>query len=132
LHAPTGKLQGKDALREMLNWSNPRLDEKKLPASPHRTITNWQAIVVEALRGSETEISEPRKAQPETIPPTAGKTIVVVDDTEMLLIFMEDILATADPELRITTALNASDGLREIERSPSAHSAEAARKVRRR
>src|SRR5262249_7880744 len=42
--------------------------------------------------------------------------IVVVDDTEMLLIFMEDILATADPELRITTALSASDGLREIER----------------
>ncbi len=116
LHAATGKFQGEHALREMLNWSNPRLDEKKLPASPRRTITKWQAIVVEALRGSETEISEPRRVRPETVPPTAGKIIVVVDDTEMLLIFVQDILATADPELRITTALSASDGLREIER----------------
>src|SRR5207237_4897770 len=46
----------------------------------------------------------------------AGKTVVVVDDTEMLLIFVEDILTTADPKLRITTALSASEGLREIER----------------
>src|SRR5256885_2805149 len=52
----------------------------------------------------------------ETTAPTTGKQIVVVDDTEMLLIFVEDILATADPELRITTALSASEGLREIER----------------
>ncbi|PYL30050.1 MAG: hypothetical protein DMF45_03605 [Verrucomicrobia bacterium] len=34
----------------------------------------------------------------------------------MLLIFVEDILTTADPKLRITTALSASEGLREIER----------------
>src|SRR5260370_213981 len=100
----------------MLNWSKPRPGEKKPSAPPRRTITKWQVIVVEALRGAQTEISESRKAQPERIPPPAGKTIVVVDDTEMLLIFVEDILATADPELRITTALSASDGLREIER----------------
>ena len=116
LHAATGKLQGEDALREMLNWSKPRPGEKKPSAPPRRTITKWQVIVVEALRGAETEISEPRKAQPERIPPPAGKTVVVVDDTEMLLIFVEDILTTADPKLRITTALSASEGLREIER----------------
>ena len=116
LYAATGKLQGEDALREMLNWSKPRPGEKKPSAPPRRTITKWQVIVVEALRGAETEISEPRKAQPERIPPPAGKTVVVVDDTEMLLIFVEDILTTADPKLRITTALSASEGLREIER----------------
>ena len=116
LHAATGKLQGEDALREMLNWSKPRPGEKKPSAPPRRTITKWQVIVVEALRGAETEISEPRKAQPERIPPPAGKTVVVVDDTEMLLIFVEDILTTADPKLQITTALSASEGLREIER----------------
>src|SRR5207247_2425195 len=67
-------------------------------------------------RGAETEISEPRKAQPKTIPLPAGKTVVVVDDTEMLLILVEDILTTADPKLQITTALSGSEGLREIER----------------
>ena len=34
----------------------------------------------------------------------------------MLLIFVEDILTTANPELQITTALSGSEGLREIER----------------
>src|SRR5437016_10806590 len=116
LHAATGKLQGEDALREMLNWSKPRPGEKKPSAPRRRTITKWQVIVLEALRGAETKISEPRKAQPERIPPPAGKTVVVVDDTEMLLIFVEDILTSADPKLQITTALSASEGLLEIER----------------
>src|SRR5256885_9844838 len=52
----------------------------------------------------------------ETTAPTTGKQIVVVDDTEMLLIFVEDILTNADPELQITTAPSASAGLREIDR----------------
>jgi len=34
LHAATGKLQGEDALREMLNWSKPRPGEKKPSAPP--------------------------------------------------------------------------------------------------
>ena len=116
LHATTGKLKGEDALQEILNWSKARLDEKKLSGSALRTIPNWQAIVVEALREVEAEVRETRKPELETVPAGAGKKIVVVDDTEMLLIFVEDILATADPELQITTALSASEGLQQIER----------------
>jgi len=85
-----------------------------LPGSPQRSITNWAAILVETLGKVTPEISEPRRAS--TTPPRAGKRIVVVDDTEMLLIFVEDILSTADPELQITTALSATEGLREIGR----------------
>jgi DNA-binding response OmpR family regulator len=116
LHAAAGRLKGEDALRETLNWSKPRLGEKKLSGSARRTITNWQAIVLETLRDGATEISEPSRMPAETTPPTTGKRIVAVDDTEMLLIFVEDILSTADPELQITTALSATEGLREIER----------------
>src|SRR5438309_9756718 len=50
------------------------------------------------------------------MPPPARKPFDAVDDTEMLLISVEDILTTTDPKLRITTALSASEGLREIER----------------
>ena len=114
LHAATGKLKGEDALGEILSWSKPRVGEKKLSGSPQRSITNWAAILVETLREVAPEISEPRRAS--TTPPRAGKRIVVIDDTEMLLIFVEDILATADPQLQITTASSASEGLREIER----------------
>ena len=114
LHAATGKLKGENALGEILSWSKPRVGEKKLSGSPQRSITNWAAILVETLREVAPEISEPRR--PSTTPPRAGKRIVVIDDTEMLLIFVEDILATADPQLQITTASSASEGLREIER----------------
>ncbi len=116
LHALAGRLKGEDALREILNWSKPRLGEKKLSGSARRTIAHWQAIVVETLRDGATEISEPSRMPAETAPPTTGKRIVAIDDTEMLLIFVEDILTTADPELQITTALSATEGLREIER----------------
>jgi DNA-binding response OmpR family regulator len=116
LHAAAGRLKGEDALREMLEWSKPRLSEKKLAGSARRTITNWQAIVLETLRVGAIEISEPARAPTEVTSWPAGKRIVVIDDTEMLLIFVEDTLATADPELQITTALSATEGLREIER----------------
>jgi len=116
LHAATGRLKGEDALQEILNWSKLRLGETKLSGSTRRTITNWQVIVAETLRKTATEISQPRRVRLETTPPVAGKTIVVVVVTEMLLVFVEDILTTANPELQITTALSGSEGLREIER----------------
>jgi DNA-binding response OmpR family regulator len=117
LHASTGRLKGEDALREMLQWSKPYQSEKRPTTSPSRTIaTSWSAIVVETLREAATEISEPLQARPEPPSPRVGKRIVVIDDTEMLLIFVEDILATVDPQLQITTALSATEGLREVER----------------
>ena len=116
LHAAAGRLKGEDALQEILNWSKPRLGETKLSGSIPRTITNWRTIVVGALHGVRGEVSAAREPEPEMVSTKGGKTIVVVDDTEMLLIFVEDILTTADPELQITTALSGSEGLREIER----------------
>jgi len=116
LHAAAGRLNGEDALREMLSWSKPRLGEKKFSGSARRTIANWQTIVVEALRETGAEVSEARLSETEIVSVPAGKRIIVIDDTEMLLIFVEDVLATADPGLQITTAPSATEGLREIER----------------
>ena len=116
LHAETSRLKGEDALQQILDWSKPRLSEQKLFGSFKRTIPNWQTIVVETLREATTGLPESRRERPEPEPTSAGKKIVVVDDTEMLLVFVEDILARANPELQITTAHDATAGLREIER----------------
>src|ERR1700736_4162066 len=116
VHAVAGRLKGEDALREILNWSKPRVGEKKLSGSTPRTITNWQRVVAETLHEVAGEVSDAREPEPEMVSTKLGKTIVAIDDTEMLLIFVEDILTTADPELQITTALSATEGLREIER----------------
>ena len=121
-HAETGRLVGAEALREMLAWTEVRMTEAKAPASPQRTThRDWPSIVLEALRTATTlqppaAAVLPEEAAPAKRPPRTGKKIVVIDDTEMLLIFVEDVLATADPELQITSALNGTDGIRQIER----------------
>ncbi len=116
-HAEAGKLKGGDALAEILSWPKAHLSERKLSGSQRRTISaDWPTIVVEALREAQPEISEPARLQAPATESKTGKKIVVIDDTEMLLIFAEDVLATAEPDWQITTALNGSEGLREIER----------------
>jgi len=120
VHAIAGRIKGEDAFAEMLGWSKPHFAERKLSAASQRTITNWRTVVLEILRGVEPEISEPEEEEfqpePATVSTPTGKKIVAVDDTEMLLVFVEDILSIADPTLQITTALDGTDGLRKIER----------------
>ena len=116
-HAEAGKLKGEDALAAMLGWPKSHFSERKFSGSPRRTISSaWPTIVVEALREAQSEISEPQRPQPPVTESKTGKRLVVIDDTEMLLIFVEDVLATAEPDWQITTAVNGSEGLRAIER----------------
>jgi DNA-binding response OmpR family regulator len=119
-HAEAGRLTGADALGEILTWTKARVSEAKSLISPRRTIhRDWVTIFVEALR--ESKMAEPiaiaptEKARPGKTRTKTGKKIVVIDDTEMLLIFVADVLATADPELQITTALSGTEGIGQIE-----------------
>ena len=119
-HVEAGKLTGPEALREILTWPETEMHEAKRSGSARRTIQkNWAGIVVEALREARAtqvvSVSRLEKAAPAKPRAKTGKKIVAVDDTEMLLIFVEDVLATADPDLQITTALNGTEGLKQIE-----------------
>ncbi|MEY2529993.1 MAG: hypothetical protein QOI96_78 [Verrucomicrobiota bacterium] len=120
-HAETGKLVGVEALAEILRWSQLRLSEGKKRTSAKRTMRGpWVAMVLELLQRAKTEQPvEPVVA--EKVPPTkpdaeATKKIVVIDDTEMLLIFVEDVLATDHPTWQITKASNGANGCKEVER----------------
>ena len=116
-HAETGKLKGEDALIEILGWPKVQRSETKLFGSSPRTIgANWPRIVVEILREDRAEIQETPQRPPEVAESKGGKKIVIIDDTEMLLIFVEDVLAIAEPDLQIATAQSGADGLREIAR----------------
>ena len=55
-------------------------------------------------------------AQPAVAPTKTGPKILIIDDTEMLLIFVEDSLALADPTLQMTTALTGLHGVKEAAR----------------
>jgi DNA-binding NtrC family response regulator len=121
VHAATDTLTGVEALREILSWPDARITEAKAARSTQHTIErNWVTVFVEALRDAKAK-QLPKVSPPEEAPVAkprvrTGKKIVAIDDTEMLLIFVEDVLATADPELQITTARTGTEGIKEIER----------------
>jgi CheY-like chemotaxis protein len=105
-----------DALKEMFSWSEAQMSEAERAVSAPRTIHGpWAVVFLEAWRRAKPS-QQPSILPPEGARPKTGKKIVVIDDTEMLLIFVEDVLATADPNLQITTALNGVSGIKEIER----------------
>jgi DNA-binding response OmpR family regulator len=115
-HAETSGRSGVDALKEMFTWSEARMSEAERPASaPHTIHGPWAGVFLDAWRRAKPS-QQPSSLPSEEARPKTGKKIVVIDDTEMLLIFVEDVLATADPNLRITTALNGMSGIKEIER----------------
>jgi DNA-binding response OmpR family regulator len=120
-HAETGRLTGADALREILTWSKAKMKERATGAPARPAVQpDWSAALLDVLRKLKASqvpaIPITEKTEPEKPRAKMGKKIVMIDDTDMLLVFVEDVLATADPELQITTALNATDGIKQIER----------------
>jgi DNA-binding response OmpR family regulator len=125
VHAVTDDIEGEDALAEMLLWKEARFVESSGPPEIPQTIRGpWASILVRALRDArnrQSAVIGPSVAEPvaPAVPAPAVKTgpkILVIDDTEMLLIFVEDSLALADPNFQITTALTGLHGLKEAER----------------
>jgi DNA-binding response OmpR family regulator len=120
-HVEAGELTGAEALEEIFTWSEPIWSEGKRNPSANRTIRGpWANVFLEVLR--RTGAAQPVVIFPaeerEQAPPTSAvaKKIVVIDDTEMLLIFVEDVLATEHPEWQITTASTSAAGCKEVER----------------
>lgn len=125
-HASAPGLSGIDALQEIMRWKSARGTEADKTSDAPRTIHGpWLHVFLEALRKAKAGEEEPRtpmppvsavvEREPVLIPAKSGKKIVVVDDTEMLLIFVEDSLSLADPSLQILTALTGGEGVRQAE-----------------
>jgi two-component system, OmpR family, alkaline phosphatase synthesis response regulator PhoP len=123
-HAATGNSSGVGALHQMMRWKTGGIRETERMIDAPRTIHGaWMQVFLEGLRQMGPVPEEPQALvvapPPVTQPPVhvarTGKKIVVIDDTEMLLIFVEDALATADPTLQITTAFTGSEGARRAE-----------------
>ena len=123
-HAVTGNFSGNGALLQMMRWKNPRARETERVVDAPRSIHGpWQPVFLEALRQTRAlppepmavPIPAPAPEPPKAPPSKTGKKIVVIDDTEMLLIFVEDALAMNDPTLQIVTAFTGSEGVRRAE-----------------
>ena len=124
IHARAGDADGKRAIAEMLAWIDPRFIENIDSESVLRTIhDSWAMTLIEGLREAKTlkraraAPAEPQlPAKPVVTPARVGPKILIIDDTEMLLIFVEDSLTLADPTLQVTTALTGLNGAKEAAR----------------
>lgn len=108
---------GIDALHEMLRWSAVRYGEMDRPLDAPRTIKgDWKRVLLPERRAAHISEALGQDAQTATAPepkPAAGqprKKLVIIDDTEMLLIFLKEILATSNPPLEILTAKSGLEG----------------------
>ena len=106
VHAVAGENEDAEALTEIFNWPDSRIEEiEKRPT--RRTIAEpWTGVFLDAVRTSVRRPSPPSSPAEPTLAKTrtkTGKKLVVIDDTEMLLLFVEDTLAIADPGLQVTT-----------------------------
>jgi DNA-binding response OmpR family regulator len=125
-HASASGLSGIDALHEIMRWKDARATQMERAIDAPRTIQGpWLHVFLEALRKAKPSAEElkaplpsttlPEEPKPAEIPAKSGKKVLVIDDTEMLLIFVEDSLALADPSLQIVTAFTGSEGARRAE-----------------
>ena len=117
-HAVTGSLEGAPAFAEILKREGWHLSETDLPVDLPATINvAWPDLLVPVARRLTIEIQKKSEAVAATAPQPSsseqdGKKILIVDDTEMLLIFVADTLSTANPALQILTASTGAEGIR--------------------
>ncbi|MGI8432454.1 MAG: response regulator [Chthoniobacterales bacterium] len=109
-HATAPGKEGREAFNQIVDWKGGVISEVPVPENPPRTITlDWQVLLMEAVRtidesrGTETSKTKAPGA-------VAGKTILVIDDSLMLLSFVKEILT--EENYHVVTAPTAEEGLR--------------------
>jgi DNA-binding response OmpR family regulator len=107
-HAVAPGLSGMDAFNEILSWKGGMISEVKGAGSSPKTIDlDWQILLMEGVR----KIDETRGAKKrDTSSGGRGRKILVIDDSLMLLSFVNEILS--EQNYQVTTAATAEEGLR--------------------
>jgi DNA-binding response OmpR family regulator len=108
-HAICPGNEGRAAFDEIVVWRGGKITEIPVPSgTPHTIHLDWQILLMEAVR----KMDESRGAQAEPTgswaPP--GKTVLVIDDSMMLLSFVRAILE--EQGYKVLTAENGEEGLR--------------------
>ncbi|MEO6872669.1 MAG: response regulator [Chthoniobacterales bacterium] len=111
-HATSPGKEGRDAFNQIVDWKGGVISEVPVPEGTPRTITSdWQVLLMEAVRNiDETRSDEPEKPAGETSEGNATETILVIDDSLMLLSFVKEILT--ENHYHVVTAPTAEEGLR--------------------
>jgi DNA-binding response OmpR family regulator len=107
-HAVTPGREGVEAFNEIVSWKGGKISEVSGGGTPARTIDlDWQFLLMEAVRKID-ETSE-RRARRKKVAPSQRQKILVIDDSLMLLTFVQEILAEANYD--VIVAATGAEGL---------------------
>lgn len=110
-HATTPGKEGLAAFNEIVDWKGGVISEVPVPhGTPHTIDLEWQVLLMEAVRTIDESRNSESQSTPSTPPPTGtAKTVLVIDDSAMLLSFVKEILE--EQNYRVLTAPTAAEGL---------------------
>ncbi len=112
-HATAPGKEGIEAFNEIVQWKGGRISEVAATAPANTISQDWQLLLMEGMR--QMDEATTRIPTPRARPASPGK-ILVIDDSVMLLSFVQEILAENNYDVR--TATNAADSLKEAEANP--------------
>ena len=110
-HATAPGKEGLAAFNQIVDWKGGVISEVPVPhGTPHTIDLEWQVLLMEAVRTiDESRSTEPQPVASPAPPNGSAKTILVIDDSAMLLSFVKEILEEQNYD--ILTAPTATEGL---------------------
>ncbi|MDQ3119897.1 MAG: response regulator, partial [Verrucomicrobiota bacterium] len=115
-HAMVMGEAGSPALEEMMRWPVTSCREIERRTDAPRSIRGeWKDVLSRAWRAvdrTDTPVSKSEPGPSSALLPR--RKLVVIDDTEMLLILVKEVLGAADPSFEITTAKSGKEGVERI------------------
>jgi DNA-binding response OmpR family regulator len=107
-HAVSPGCEGFEAFNEIVSWKSGKISEVAGARTPPCTIdVDWQFLLMEAVRRIDETIA--RRECRKMVCPSKRYRVLVIDDSLMMLNFMEKILSEANYD--VVTAATAREGL---------------------
>jgi DNA-binding response OmpR family regulator len=111
-HATAPGKEGMAAFNEIVSWKGGKISEVfQAGASPHTIDIDWQVLLMEAVRNFD-EVGAARLATLSRPKTSSKRKVLVIDDSLMLLSFVEEMLREAN--YQVTTAPTGAEGLRAV------------------
>ena len=107
-HATAPGKEGIAAFNEIVTWKGGTLSEIAATPSPRTINLDWQVLLMEAVRKVDEKKASPGAARSRS-KHSPKRKVLAVDDSLMLLSFVEEVLTGADYE--VVTAANAQECL---------------------
>ena len=108
-HATAPGKNGIDAFNEIVTWKGGRISEVGAESAARTIDLDWQVLLMEAMRKFDEAGAKGQGGRTGKSKGPSQRSVLVIDDSLMLLSFVKDILGEAN--YRVQTAASAAEGI---------------------